>query len=192
MDAPINMEAFENAVHTWFRDATEIETYWGIQSKTQPEYPFGVLQIIAGPVPAVPQWEVRDATNLSRPAGSEVELLSCVPCTFTVACQTWVGGEDRWHPSANARFHLSKAQAALAMPLYRNTLLAAGVSVVRTAAIQDISSIHEEAFVSRANMDIIFGAALNSAEYTGYIKKMRGLGTFTGTSETIDREFGDV
>jgi hypothetical protein len=192
MDSPINMETFENAVHDWFTTATDLQTIWGQAGKTAPAYPYGVLQIIAGPVPASPQMEIRTSTNLARPAGSENEMLACVPCTFTVSCQTLVGGDDRWHPHGNARFYINKALGALGLPSYLATFKSAGIAVVRTAAVQDLSSVIEDAFVSRANMDIVFGMALNAIEYAGYIKKIHGTGTFDGSSQTIDREFGDL
>ena len=192
VSAPINMETFENAIHQWFFEATEIETVWANTAKTMPDYPVGVLQLIAGPIPVAPQFEIRNETNLSLEPGSEIITTACVQCTFTVSCQVWVGGDDRWHPAANARYYLAIAQAALGLPSYLAGFKASEVSVVRSAAIQDISSVQEEAIIAKANMDVTFGAALNATEYNTYIEKMAGEGTFTGSSQTINREFGDI
>ena len=192
VSAPIDMEAFENAVHRWFFDATEIETIWAIQGKTMPEYPVGVLQIIAGPIAAPGQWEVRNVTNLSRPAGQEIAQTAAIQCTFTVSCQAWVGGDDRWHPEANARHFMMIAQAALRLPSYLEAFRVADISVVRTGGIQDISSVQENEFVSKVNMDVTFGAVLNVTEYNTYIEKIHGTSEFTGTDFEIDREFGDI
>ena len=192
IDSPLNMELFENAVHNWFFEATEIETIWANQAKTMPEYPLGVLQIIAGPVPTAGYWEVRNTTDLSRPDGSEVAQTASIQCSFTVSCQVWVGGDDRSHPAANARFHMMRAQASLGLPSFQTALIDADVSVIRSTAIQDISSVEEDAIVSKVNMDVVFGAALNVTEYNTYIQTMHGTGTFEGTDQGIDRVFGDI
>lgn len=192
VDSPIDMETFENAVQQWFTDSMDIQAVWAGNSKTMPEYPVGVLQIISGPITAAPQFEIRESTNIFRPGGTEVELLACVPCTFTVSCQVWAGGDDRWHPSANARFHINRALAGLGNHDQLVLLKAASVSVVRSGPVQNISSVQENAFVSKANMDVTFGAVLNSAAYIGYIERVAAIGTFTGSDITIDREFGDI
>lgn len=192
IDSPLDMELFENAVHNWFCSSTDLETIWANQAKTMPEYPLGVLQIISGPVPTAGHWEVRNATDLSRPAGSEIAQTASLQCSFTVSCQVWVGGDDRSHPAANARFYMMKAQASLGLPSFQSNLIDAEVAVIRSTAIQDISSVEEDAIVSKVNMDVIFGAVLNVTEYNTYIQTMHGTGTFEVTDQGIDREFGDI
>jgi hypothetical protein len=180
---PINMEDFENAVHRWFSDATGLETIWRRQSVYQPEYPFGSLLVSNGPAPAAPGWEERYSTDLDRPAGKEIEIEVVMPCQITVSCQTYVGKPDASNPSENAINYMNKAQSALMLPSVLAALRAENISVVRPGPVQNIGLLVEDAFESRANMDVVFGASLSLAELTGYIAKVQL------ESESFDMDF---
>ncbi len=183
---PIDMESFENAVHSWFSDATGLVTVWREQSTPQPKLPFGSLLITTGPEPVAPQWEWRYDTDLGRPAGSEVRVTSGVPCQFTVSCQTYVGQPDGKNPQVNARYYINRALGDLQKFSVLTDLHAAGVGLVRTGGILNISEVIEDAYVSRANTDVTFGATLSIEEYIGYIEKIHAISTELG----IDQEFG--
>jgi len=186
---PIDMEAFENAIHSWFSEATGFDkkaVIWRQTSAPQPKYPFGSLMITSGPTPVAPQWEQRPSTDLTRGRGEEVEFVVCVPCSFMISCQAYVGQVDARNPNENALQYMAKAQSSLSLPSVIADLQAVQIAVIRPGPVQNINELIEDAFVSRANMDVEFGAALNVAEYTGYIEKVHG----TSTSLGIDQIFG--
>jgi len=188
IQAPINLEEFENAVHDWFWNATGLQTVWQRQSAPQIEYPFGTLLITSGPVPAAPGWERSHNYDGSRPLGQEIEFEVRVPCSFTVSCQAYVGKPEANDPTKNAMAFMTKAQTALSLPSFHEAFRAANISVIRPEGIQNLSEVIEDAFVSRANMDVIFGASLEVKEYMGYIAKVQAVSTQLG----IDEIFGDV
>jgi len=183
---PIDFEAFENAIHSWFSDATGLETVWRQQSAPQPEHPYGSLQVIAGPTPESPAWDERCDTDLTRPRGQEIHEELVVPAQVTVSCQVHVPMPDARNPGYNAVSYVQRALGALAKPTVTDALRAAGVAVVRHGPVQNLNEVIEDAFESRANIDVIFRVSLTEDDYVGYIAKINAESTTLG----IDQEFG--
>jgi len=170
--SPIDMRAFENAVHTWFVAATGLQAIWRKQSAPQPKRPYGSLLRIAGPVQAAPQWEERNNYDAARALGKEIEVVVCVPCSITISCQVYVGQPDASNPDVDAMDYILRADASLSQPNPLELLRASAVSVIGAETPQDLSQLVENEFDSRANLDVRFGASLNSADYIGYINKV--------------------
>lgn len=185
VEAPIDMETVENAIHRWLSEATGLQTVWRNQSAPQPEYPYASLRIITGPDPIPEGFELRDLTDTGRPDGYEIEQNVCAPCLMTVSCQAYVEGEDGNKPSGNARSYLDKARAALFLPSQQALFEAAEISVVRSNPVTDISALTNERFVSRAGMDVQFNCVMNLSEYVGYIEKVAVESTALGVDEII-------
>ena len=183
---PIDLEAFENAVHAWFHDAIGIAAIWQHVSTPQPPYPYGSLSITSGPIAASPSWEQRQSTDLNRALGTEVEVEACVPCTFSVSCQVYVGQPASVSPNERAGAYLNAALARLQLPSVQAQLRAAGIAVLRAGPVQDLDQLIEDAWVSRANLDVTFGAALSLTEYVGFIEHVHAESTSLG----IDQTFG--
>lgn len=120
--------------------------------------------------------------------GHEVQLETAGFREFTVSCQAYVTKPDSRDPAKNAKHLMSLAQSALGMYSYRTTLNAAGVSVIEPGAITNIDEILEDAFVSRANMDVRFLCASSALgnEDIGYIETVGIKSTNLG----IDEDFG--
>lgn len=173
LNPPINMEAFEDAVHTWFSSETGLETIWRDQGSPQPPYPFGSLLVTSGPRVASPLYEYREETDLSRPAGQEVKVTSCVPCQFTVSCQSYVKKPDSRNPKYNARNYMNRAQSSLSLLTVRAAFRKVNISVSRFEDVQTINEVIEDAYVSRANMDVVFNASLALEDYCGFIEKVQ-------------------
>jgi len=188
VNAPIDMEAFQDAIQAWFADVTGLESIWRNQSAPQPEYPFAGLAILSGPEPSAPQWEQRFDTDLSRPEGEEVRISVCVPCRFTISCQTYVNMPDARNPELNAAAYMIRAQSSLSLPSVLASLHAAGISVERPGTVQNLDEVIEDSFVSRAAMDVVLGATLNLEELTGYVNKVKVKSESLG----IDATLGDV
>jgi len=182
---PIDMQTFQDAVHRWFWEATNIETIWRRQSNVQPKYPYATLMITDGPNPVSPVWEDRYETDLDRPAGEEVKITVCVPCHFTVSCQSYVGRPDGKDPDYDAQNYMNKAQSSLMLPSVLAMLREKEISVVRPGSVQNIGLLVEDAFESRANMDVVFGASLSLDDYVGYIKTVQVISESLGIDEII-------
>ena len=186
--APIDMEAFQNAVHNWFSSVTGLETIWRDQSAPQPKYPYGSLRVISGPEAVAPQFEQRRDTDLDRDEGEEVRLTECVPCRLTVSCQTYVGMPDARNPQLDAPYYMNRARGSLALESVRAELWVAKIAIERPGPVQNINEVIEDAYVSRANMDVAFAASLSVEEYTGYIAKVEL--ESTGLGFDFDVELG--
>lgn len=172
IDAPIDMAAFQSAIYSWFIGATGLTTIWANQSAPAPDFPYGVLEIVAGPTPSAPHHELRYSTDLGRPAGEEIEVDAVVPCMFTVSCQAQVNMPDARDPSLNARQYISRAQSSLSLPSVSASLNAANIAYVDVPAITDLTRVIEDSFVSWTNMDVRFGTTLSLKDYIGYIDKV--------------------
>jgi hypothetical protein len=172
IDLPISMKDFENAVHTWFANATGLTTIWADQSAPRPDYPYAALNITSGPTPVSSIWELRDSTNLANPPGEEIEFIGCVPCRFIVSCQAYVNRYDGNDPDKNAKSFIVRAQGALSLPSVLSLLEAAQISVIDRGSVTNIDELINDAYVSRANFDVTFGASLNAKEYEGYISQI--------------------
>lgn len=186
VNRPIDLEVFQDAVHSWFSGSTGLFTVWRRQNAPQPSYPFAALQITTGPTPLAPQWEQRFSTNLSRPLGQEVQTIVCVPCSMVVSCQAYVDTSDARDPNYSAVMYIARAQSALSLPSYLAALRADNISVISPGVVQNIDELIEDAFVSRANLDVTFGTTLTLEEYTGFIEKVHA----TSTNLGIDQVFG--
>lgn len=186
--SPLDVESFQKAIHTWFKDKTGLFTIWAEQGAPQPEYPYATLRMSAPPVPAAPQWEERMDTDLSREAGKEIRVRVGIPCQITVSCQAFVGMPDARNVAVDAMSYMLKAQSSLSLPSVRATLKESNIAVTRPLSLLNISGVIADSYVSRANLDVMFGATLNLEEFVGYIDKVAVRSKDLG----IDRVFGRV
>jgi hypothetical protein len=182
---PIDLETFENVVHEWFSNASDLNTIWRNQNAPQPEYPFGSLAIISGPTPDAPDWELRQDYSSGRPAGQELRFHTCVPCSIVVSCQAYVGNSDVRDPGYKANVYIERAKAALSLLDYATNFDANNISVYRyTPTIYPNVLIGGE-WVNRAQFDVTFGTTLNSESYLGYIETVELKSTSLGVDEVI-------
>jgi len=171
VDSPISLETFQNAVQQWCQDATNIKTIWRNQSAPLPDYPFASLMVISGPTPVSSHWETRttfDEERLLR----EIEYNTCVPCTFVISVQFYIALQDSRNPGYAATQYAARAQSALRMPSYIDHFRSNSIAVNNTGTVQNIDQLIHDAYVSRANIDVTFGAPLNAYEYVTYIEQV--------------------
>ena len=171
VETPINMETFADAIHAWCSDAANIQTIWSNQSAPVPDYPYAALNIVSGPLPASPLWELRHTFDASR-VGEEIEFNSCVPCTFNISAQFYVSLDESRNSTLNALSYAIKAQAGLRLPSYQAAFEAAGIAVIDTGNPTNLDDVIADAYVSRSNLDVVFGASLNAIDYETYIEQV--------------------
>jgi len=177
---PIDMEAFENAVHAWFSSASGLFTIWQEQGAPQPDYPYGSLKIISGPTALAPQWEIRQTYDAARPLGQEIKFEYAAPCRFTVSCQAYAK-----QGALPAVTYINRAMAALSTITTQTTFKVAGVAMERYSAVRNIGKIINETWLSRANIDVQLTALLLISEYTGYVTSVGIESTELGIDFTI-------
>jgi hypothetical protein len=171
--AGINFETFENAIHAWVSNATDLTTIWADQAAPIPDYPYCSLRILSGPTEVSQNMELRHTFDSGRPLGQEIEYNACVPVTIIVTCQAYVLEPESRAALTQAQNVLTQAKTALALPSYITTLQDSDIAVIDRGVVQNISALINSATISRATMDVTFGTSFNAVEYAGYIDKVR-------------------
>lgn len=182
---PIDMEAFESAIRSWFSTSIEAEVIWANQSAPRPPYPYGSLKITAGPMKYSQMWERRTDTNLARGNGKEVRFEIGVPCRFEVLCQVFVKRSDSRHPEAHALNLLTRASFRLGLEAVATALNEENISTVSVGSVLNPGELISDAYVSRAAVTVVFGTVLSLEEYTGYIKTVDIESTELGIDQRI-------
>ncbi|NIQ91023.1 MAG: hypothetical protein GWM98_04740 [Nitrospinaceae bacterium] len=104
--------------------------------------------------------------------GREIKTTVCVPCRFSVSCQAYVEDPDSRDPTKDARAYIAVAQSALSLPSYLDRFRRANISVIRAGPVQNINEAIGSGFISRANVDVQFGATLSLEEFGTFIEKV--------------------
>lgn len=183
-DFPLSIEDFENAIHDWFSTQTGLFTVWANQGVPQPEYPFGLLKILSGPIADSPAWDHIMETDLTRPRGQEIEDTTTVPAQITVSCQALVELPDGRNPVRDARSYILRALGSLSQYTVQSALRLAGIAIVRAEPVLNLTDEVEE--ISRANLDVVFRVTLLERDFVGYIEKVHAESTQLG----VDQDFG--
>lgn len=80
----MNWTAIQNALLTWFAARTGLTCIWADQDVAQPAYPFGLLNIIAGPTMVGGMDEVRTDTDETIAADVRVTVFAQDETTYTI------------------------------------------------------------------------------------------------------------
>ena len=175
----------EDAIQGWFSAATGLTTIWRNQNAPQPPYPYAGLAIIAGPIKLGGKDEQRSSTALGQPPGQDVLVESVGLRTMTVSCRIYTAKEDVLDPARHARHLMSVAQSSLGRPSVIAAFSDAGLSIIEEGDVQNIDEVIEDAFLSRANMEVRFGLASNVSERTGFIEKVKASSTSLGFDDEL-------
>jgi hypothetical protein len=162
--SPLNVTTLENAIYTWFVNATGLTTIWADQSSPEVAYPYGLLKLIVGPKIVSPHWDTRDTTDLLRPAGTEVKLDRVNTASLTLSCQCLA---DTFSIAMN---YMIKAEASLSLDDYLSYLRVGSVVVNSVGAIENPTKVMADKSVGQANMDVFITVPMEAIEYIGYIK----------------------
>lgn len=149
--SPVAWSDVQQALYTWFASSTGLPTSWAFQKRPQDDVAngFGTLTVMS--VDFVPSMD-QDETRMREAAGElyadQVGLRYLeVNCQVASASQAFDG---------HAQNLLSRAQAALTLTEYANAFDAAGICVIGSSTITNISAVAGAGFESRASMDVTF------------------------------------
>lgn len=171
----LNWLTVENALQAWLKGAVGGEVIWSNQDGCQPSMPYGTLKI-SGPRQSSPTPEILNTTNLSNPAGQEIEQTVVLHGQITVSCQVYARPTTG---AGTARELLEQARKALFLPTQRERLRAAGLALVEAGDTQDLTALLETTWQSRAVMDVRFNVVDTASEKTGYIATVNVTGRTT-------------
>jgi hypothetical protein len=156
-NSPINWSTVQNAIKDWFAAQTGLTVVWSKQrGLVEPDTPHGALELLSGPRPVH-----RDAVLRAKSQdGTTIERNVCGNREFTVSCKVFTGSAL---PGEHAIAYCERAQTSLRFPSVIKTLRAAGVAIVSTAGVVDLSKVYAE-WVSIAALDVVFRVASNVAD----------------------------
>ena len=182
--------AIENAISAWVRAASGYaagQVIWAEQSPTGTRPTGSIITMRLGDIAEVTGLdELQENTNLSRPAGQEVELRAKGFKKFTIGLQAYGTSTTG---NATGRSVLSACQTSLSLPSIRDALGAVNIAPMDYGTVQNVTAINHTLFESRAVCDFQFYVLDEYTELTGYIATVQTvsyLGDPLGTRDNID------
>lgn len=184
-------QAIEDALHAWVMTATGLagdHVIWLNQDVPRPLDPYCTLKMESQDLDGAFD-QIEDFTDLTRPAGQEVEL------RVTGWRELFVQVEAFSHTvsgDGTAKDMLDNVQTKLAFPSIRQLLNVAGLGpAFDRGTIRNVPQLlGTSRFESRAIVTIGFWYALVMSDYTTYIETVNGTGDLQGTvnpaSGTVD------
>ncbi len=160
----LNWIEIEDALQTWLSSATGVQVFWEHTYTTAPTLPYASLLVTK--VAPGPGERADSATNLSNPAGEEVEETAVVPLELTVTARAY---SHQTSGSGTARELVANALSALFFPSRREALRVAGLVVAGVGDVVDETTLVSSTWESRAAMDVRFRCVDTAVEKTGYI-----------------------
>lgn len=171
--APISWSGVKSALKSWFAGVTGLKTIWADGGGPRPAYPYGVLKVISPPSEEGGADEIRKSLGVTE--GSEVEYRLVGNRLITVSCQVLTNAKtDGNDPDLHAMHYLSIAQASLALPSARKTLVDGRLAVVQQGSITDLTGVVDADFITRGALDVIFRIPVDilpaAAQSDGYVE----------------------
>lgn len=155
LPSPIDWATIQSALHAWVSQSADISATWAMQERPQLEYPYAVLQIIAGPN------NFGEDEIVYREDGASLFADVQGLRTMTVNVQFFTRS---FLPGEHAQAYAAIAQSAIEHPRFSQALYDAGIGVSSISAITDLSQIVGSAYESRASFDLIVIIAAKVAD----------------------------
>ncbi len=177
--APIQgWRAVEDAIHTWFYDATQIRTIWSRQLINQPQTAFATLDVLNITNPAG-----RDEERLTKDdAANEMIYTLCGTRRLSVEAQTFTMPDATGEGAiidCQAIDFLESAKAALYQTPVRLKLAEAGVAFVSAADVLQVDIPVADFWERRASMIATFDVSITGSSRTQGIVETVGVVTNT-------------
>lgn len=163
----LNWTTIESALQAWLSSATATPVVWEHANAPDPATPFATL-LVARVAPGAGE-RADSATNLSNPAGQEVEETAVVPLELSVTARAYAAPTSG---AGTARELLVNALGALFFPSRREALRVAGLVVSFVGDVVDETAQVGSTWQSRAAMDVRFRCVDTAVARTGYIEKV--------------------
>ncbi len=146
----INWENIQNALYNWVSSKTDIAWIWANQDAPQPSYPYGVLNIISGPV-KIGFDELRYLVS-----DDKLDLDVVGNRQFTCSLQVNIGPPDAdVLPNYDSRALMSYLQATLGLPSVQDLFRTANFSVINAPVAEQFDQVVADFWISRTQMDLI-------------------------------------
>jgi len=157
----------ENTLQAWAKTALGLaDVIWSHPNQRGPDgRPYGWLTL-SGPV-RLDVAATTDETNLSNPAGQEIERTVSQHEEWTLVIEVLSKATSG---AGTARAILAAAGLKLQLPSALEAVRAAGLAPVDFSDTQDLTALFGTAFESRARMDVRLRTVNTAMEKTGYIK----------------------
>lgn len=183
----IAWETVEDSIRDVAVEHTEIEWVWANQAAPQPEWPYGTLNVIAGPDPIGTLDEDR---RVNETGGDDVVLTTVGMREMTVSHQISV---DTIDPNCHARALMTRLQAALGRESVLTKLYnAANIALIERLPIVSLDLVVGGKWVTRVSMDARYRVTSKVEEDIQSIRQIKITGTVTGnTTDPADETIPD-
>jgi hypothetical protein len=167
---PFAWTPIEDALWEWVKVATDLpdeSIRWADQNGPRGIPPFVELRISG--VNTIGIDSTQALTDMSRPAGQEVELRTWGTRQVTVSLQSFsrsVTGDE------SAMSMMSDIQAAANSTAVSELLGSAGITVFDLGSISNISGLLDTDFESRAALELRIYAEQSWSDFVGYIERV--------------------
>lgn len=182
---PICWQTIDDAIYDWVTGKVNLDAIWEDQNLPEPAYPYLSLRR-SGFRKEGGKPEVRTSTDLNRPLGEEIELLTTSPGEFTLSVKAFVDEDNGANePNRNAVQYCSKLQASLGQLSVQSHLREAGLAIIEELEVKDISLVENGEFLNRAIFEVRLRATSVMTERTGFIEKVEVESTELGIGPEV-------
>jgi hypothetical protein len=189
MTEPINWTVVDDALHAWIvseLSITAARVIWANQNLPQPAYPYVAL-LRSGTAEVGTLDETVTSTDLTQPAGEEIELLTTGPREFTLKVTAHVDvGTGAYNSDSQATALLTLAQSSLGKRSVLDALSVAGIAIIERLPVLDTSVVVNGEWNSQAAFDVRMRVTSEMTEQIGYINKTRLSSTFENAAASLD------
>lgn len=165
---------------------------WKDQDVGQPALPYAAVQVSASDNPG--QDGIVPSTDLTRPAGKEVELKVVGLREITIAVEVYVSMKDDAGSAiigeGDALDVADRAATSLLLPSVRDLLTAVAVSPLEVGPVQYVPTLVSAGFRGRATFEVRANApAQDVSDFVGYIASCSGTLTYRSGEDPTERTF---
>lgn len=175
------------AIVDWLASSAGVTVGWANQDAPIPDFPAGVLRVTSV-VRIGNRDENRLTTDLGQPLGEEVLIEHVGQYRMTISIQILTrqkrDGTFDWDEGSAAK--ATAARKALGTLAQRAAFQIAGLGVISSGDVRNLSALETEGFTDRAQLDLILGFADVLSERTGYIATALVSSDFTGADPVLD------
>lgn len=179
---PLNWAAAEDAIRNWVKTGsglTDPFVYFANQQGKQPSGgPFIVIRL-EGASPLGAYDGVEFLTDLTRAAGSEIELRTYAPREFVVTLTAFAGSVVTATGKETSKDLLNRVRNAIGRESVIASLNAASLACYDIGDVVNISGLLEMKFESRATLEARFYTSDSDSEFTGYVTTAPPVGTLS-------------
>jgi hypothetical protein len=179
---PISWTGVEDTIRNWVKTASGLSdaaVYFANQ--LGPQYKLGPFIAIRleGATALGAYDSVEFLQDLTRPAGTEIELRTYAPREFVVELTSFAGAVVTQTGREVSKDLLNRVRNAIGLESTTATFNAAGLACFDIGSVRNVAGLLETGYEGRALLDLRFYCGDSLSEFTGYISQCTPSGTLS-------------